>query len=101
MRNLVRDQGVRLPARSKHYKIEGNRLLTLSCMKMVLGAVSAGRFITSYNRNIVRPGGKSFAQSHLPGEGIMTSAPGKGSQPNPMLFFETIRGFQSAFALKA
>ena len=31
----------------------------------------------------------------------MTSAPGKGSQPSPMLFFETIRSLQSAFALKA
>lgn len=31
----------------------------------------------------------------------MTSAPGTVSQPNPMLFFETIRGFQSSFVLKA
>lgn len=31
----------------------------------------------------------------------MTSAPGKGNQPTPMLFFETIRSFQSAFAVKA
>jgi 2-polyprenyl-3-methyl-5-hydroxy-6-metoxy-1,4-benzoquinol methylase len=31
----------------------------------------------------------------------MTPAPGKGSQPTPMLFFETIRGYQNSFALKA
>jgi 2-polyprenyl-3-methyl-5-hydroxy-6-metoxy-1,4-benzoquinol methylase len=31
----------------------------------------------------------------------MTSAPGKGNQPTPMLFFETIRGYQNAFAVKA
>lgn len=31
----------------------------------------------------------------------MTSAPGTGSQPTPMLFFDTIRGYHSAFAVKA
>jgi 2-polyprenyl-3-methyl-5-hydroxy-6-metoxy-1,4-benzoquinol methylase len=31
----------------------------------------------------------------------MTTAPGKGSQPTPMLFFETIRGLYHAFAVKA
>ncbi|HEY6254068.1 MAG TPA: methyltransferase [Candidatus Angelobacter sp.] len=31
----------------------------------------------------------------------MTSAPAGGSQPNPMLFFETVRGFHNAYALKA
>jgi 2-polyprenyl-3-methyl-5-hydroxy-6-metoxy-1,4-benzoquinol methylase len=31
----------------------------------------------------------------------MTHVPGKGSQPSPMLFFETIRSYQGAFALKA
>jgi len=30
----------------------------------------------------------------------MTSAPGKGSQPTPALLFETLRGYQHAFALK-
>src|SRR5215813_12531197 len=43
----------------------------------------------------------AISESHLPGEAIMTSAPGKGSQPTPMLFFETIRGYHSAFAVKA
>lgn len=31
----------------------------------------------------------------------MTSAPASGSQPNPMLFFETLRSFHSACAVKA
>jgi len=31
----------------------------------------------------------------------MSSAPGQGSQPNPMLFFETIRGYHNAFGVKA
>lgn len=31
----------------------------------------------------------------------MASVPGHSGQPNPMLFFETIRSYQSAFALKA
>lgn len=31
----------------------------------------------------------------------MTTAPGLGHQPTPMLFFETIRGFHNAFAVKA
>jgi ubiquinone/menaquinone biosynthesis C-methylase UbiE len=31
----------------------------------------------------------------------MTSAPASGSQPNPMLFFESVRGYQNSFALKA
>ena len=31
----------------------------------------------------------------------MTSAPSKGNQPTPMLFFETLRGYQNAFAIKA
>lgn len=31
----------------------------------------------------------------------MTSAPGKGNQPTPMLLFETLRGYQNAFAIKA
>src|ERR1700746_1045302 len=31
----------------------------------------------------------------------MTSAPASGSQPNPMLFFETLRCFQEACAVKA
>lgn len=31
----------------------------------------------------------------------MTSAPGTGQQPTPMLFFETIRGLHHAFAVKA
>ena len=31
----------------------------------------------------------------------MTSAPGKGNQPTPMLFFETLRGYHNAFAVKA
>ena len=30
----------------------------------------------------------------------MTSAPGTGSQPTPMLLFETLRGYQHGFALK-
>ena len=31
----------------------------------------------------------------------MTSVPGTGSEPNPRLFFETIRGVQSSFVLQA
>src|SRR5579864_8026715 len=31
----------------------------------------------------------------------MTSAPASGSQPTPMLFFETLRGFHNSFALMA
>lgn len=31
----------------------------------------------------------------------MTPAPGKTNPPTPMLFFETVRGYQCAFALKA
>lgn len=32
---------------------------------------------------------------------MTTAAPGKGTQPTPMLFFETIRAYNHAFALKA